>query len=160
MAYNKLCAGANPSYKGSRPCAYNMAIALADTKNMLKANLSADSARWTWGNVHTNTYPSTPWSNTPLKFLFHRELPSSGNINTPNVSKCSIKKASETGKFVGTNSGNFKMLIQMDKDASKEINQYSIDTGNGSNILQPHYFTMNRDHLDGKLTKMIIGQQI
>jgi len=46
----------------------------------------------------------------------------------------------------------------MDKDASNEINQYSIDTGNGSNILQPHYFTMNRDHLDGKLTKMLIGK--
>ena len=48
----------------------------------------------------------------------------------------------------------------MDKDSSKEINQYSLDTGNGANILQPHYFTMNRDHLDGKLTPMLIGNQV
>lgn len=137
-----------------------MAVAFARTQKFLSTQLSVDQKRWTWGNVHTNAYPSTPWSNTPLRVLFHRELPTSGNINTPNVSKCSIKKASETMRFVGTNSGNLKMLIQMDKNAANEINQYSIDTGNGSNIFQPHYFTMNRAHLDGKLTPMLIGNQI
>ena len=63
-------------------------------------------------------------------------------------------------RFIGTNSGNFKMLIALGKKGDTEINQYSIDTGNGSNIFQPNYFTMNRDHLDGKLQKMIIGKEI
>jgi hypothetical protein len=52
------------------------------------------------------------------------------------------------------------MLVSLDKDPKKEVNLYSIDTGNGGNIFQPHYFDMNRNHLDGKLKSMVIGAGI
>lgn len=111
-----------------------MAVAFALTKGFLSNSIGQDPAKWMWRNVHVNEYPSTPWSNTPLRLLFHREVPSPGNVNTPNVSKASIKRASETMRWIGTNTGNFKMLISMSKNPAEEVNQYSLDTGNGGNI--------------------------
>ena len=54
---------------------------------------------WIWGNVHTNVYTNLPWSKTPLKFLFHREVHTFGNTNTPHVSKVSYMKAKKDGTF-------------------------------------------------------------
>lgn len=129
-------------------------MSFVKTKEFMERNLSADSKGWKWGNVHKNEYASTPWSRTPLKPFFHREVPTPGNMNTPNVSKARTKVAAEEGRFTGRHTANLKMLVQLSNNSTEEINEYSIDTGTGANIFQPHYFDMNRDHLDGKLQTM------
>jgi hypothetical protein len=76
---NIFCEEAFESYKGNKACAYNIARAFVDTKKFLHKTLGSNSEKWVWRNVHVNEYPSTPWSKTPLKPLFHRELPTAGN---------------------------------------------------------------------------------
>lgn len=135
-----------------------MVMAFVDTSEFLKNNLARDTKKWAWRNVHSNTYPNTPWSKTPLKFIFHREIPTGGNTQTPNVAKTSTNRASQENYFTTTHTGNLKMLVALAKKSEDEVNLISIDTGNGGNIFQPHYFDMNRNHLDGKLAKLIIGR--
>jgi hypothetical protein len=55
-------------------------------------------------------------------------------MNTPSVSKAGTKRASEEGRFTGRHTANLKMLIQMSRNSTEEINEYSIDTGTGANI--------------------------
>jgi hypothetical protein len=57
------------------------------------------------------------------------------------------------------------MLVQLESaDAYQtpkpENNLFSIDSGNGSNIFQKHYFDMNSDHLQGKLKPMYMQERI
>lgn len=155
--FDKFCEGAHPEYSGDSPCAYNIAVALSETKVFLETQISKNKDDWLWRNVHMNEYPNMPWSKTPLRLLFHREVPIGGNSNTPNVSKYSIKRAHETNKFIGVHSANYKQIIDM---STEREGKYSIDTGNDANIFSPHYFTMNKDHLSGKLQSMLVGGNV
>jgi acyl-homoserine lactone acylase PvdQ len=155
-----VCEGAYENYTGDKACAYNMARAFLETKSFLNKNLGWSSDNWMWRNVHSNEYPNTPWSKTPLRPLFHREIPTPGNTNTPNVAKISTKKAADANRFVSTHAANLKFAIQMHEDPKQEINLFSIDTGNGQNIFQANYFDMNRAHLDGNLHTMYLGADI
>ena len=107
---NIICDGAF-EYTGDKSCAYNIARGFLDTKKFLDKTLGRNQDKWVWRNVHSNEYPNTPWSKTPLKPLFHRELPTPGNTNTPNVAKISTKRSSEIDRFISTHAANFKMLI-------------------------------------------------
>jgi len=137
-----------------------MAMSFLKAKDFMVEHLSSDSRQWHWRNVHKNEYASTPWSKTPLKPFFHREVPAPGNMNTPSFSKAGTKGASEEGRFTGRHTANFKMLVQMNQNPEEEINEYSIDTGTGANIFQPHYFDMNKNHLEGKLLTMLLGSKV
>jgi len=144
-----------------------MVQAFIRTHDFLHETISKNSDDWKWKHVHSQMYPSLPWSRTPLKFLFHREVPVGGNMNTPGVSKYYIKQASDQGNFNAVQAGGYKHLIEMgdktytgSKHDKLDDNLYSIDTGNNGNIFMGNYFTMNRNHLDGKLHSMYIGDQI
>jgi hypothetical protein len=115
---------------------------------------------WIWGNVHKNEYANLPWSKTPLKFLFHREISTFGNTNTPHVSKISYKKAFESGKFTSSHVAGFKTIIQQGTTADSAVNLYSIDTGNDGNLFAGNYFSMNENHLGGKLHTMYFGHHL
>lgn len=73
--------------------------------------MGADAKNWRWDKVHSNYYPSMPWSRTPLKFIFDREVPVAGNSMTPNVSKVSYRKALEEGKFTSNHVAGLKMVV-------------------------------------------------
>lgn len=90
--YNKLCLQKNSTYQGKSSCIYNLAKSLADTHDFLSTEVSPVSENWQWKNVHVNEYPNMPWSLTPLKFLFHREVSVGGNGNTVKVSKYTLRK--------------------------------------------------------------------
>lgn len=112
--HDNICREAFKEYEGSNVCAYNIAKAFLQTKEFLEKEISRNSANWMWRNVHHNEYLNIPWSRTPLKFIFHREIPTFGNMNTPHVSKYGFKRASETRRFKSTHVAAYKHLVQLD----------------------------------------------
>ena len=56
---------------------------MAEAYTFLEKNISPEINDWAWKNVHTIEYANIPWSFTPFKPLFHREMPIGGNSNTP-----------------------------------------------------------------------------
>jgi len=99
-----------------------------------------------------------PFSKTPFKFLFHRNVPCDGNGNTVHSSKYSIKRNyNSEGQIESTHGSNYKLLMQLDPNPSKEQNRWNIDTGMNGNPFQGNYFSFNKKHLEGKLYDMKIG---
>ncbi len=62
--------------------------------------------------------------------------------------------------FKSSHVAGYKQIIAHADSPHQGTNLYSIDTGLNGNILAGHYFDMNKDHLAGKLRKMIIGPQL
>ena len=58
----------------------------------LNETMGPDSTNWKYSNLHVNEYTAQPWSFTPLRSLFHREVPTGGNGNTINVSGYSMSR--------------------------------------------------------------------
>jgi len=88
---------------------------------------------------------------TKLRYLFHREVPTGGNGNTINLSKYSMTDIQENKKLKSTHVSNYKQIIEFAQNPKDDHNLMSIDTGMSGNYFAGHYFTMNADHLTGKL---------
>ena len=101
-----------------------------------------------------NEYPNQPWSLTPLKRIWHREVPTGGNTNTPGVSKIKMSRIEEDKIIKSTHTANYKQVIEFNEDPQKDVNLMSIDTGMSGNIFSGHYFTMNKGHLQGELNQV------
>ena len=86
-------------------------MALVQTHDWLSSNFSSNPSKWLWRDLHFNEYPNPPWSETPLKLLFHRSVGAAGNDCTPNVSKISARKNKDNTAMKSNASANFKMLI-------------------------------------------------
>ena len=149
---------AYPEYKGDNPCAYNVARAFTDTRRFMEQKVSKNHADWKWGMLHQQEYTNLPWSKTPLKFLFHKVVNTGGNNNTPNVSGYKDKKNVNKSVITSAHAANYKQIIQFDKDPSKNINLFSIDTGMNENPITGHYFDLNARHLAGDLIPMRLGR--
>ncbi len=111
-----------------------------------------------WKNVHVNEYPHIPFSLTPLKPLFHREVPVGGNGNTVKVSKYSFKSFRNTKKFKSTHTPNYKQVVQFADDPKDEKVLMSFDGGQSGNLFAGHYFDFNKKHTDGTLMEAVIGR--
>ena len=150
--YGRLCQrGYNDEYSGPDSCQHNIARAFYEAKVFLDQNISPLKENWKWKNVHVNEYAYAPWSMTPLKFIWHREVPTGGNGNTPSVSKYQLSRVLKDKVFKSTHTANFKMVVMYGDDSTPEVNLMSIDTGMGGNIFGGHYFNMNYGHLHGEL---------
>ena len=106
LKFNAICKDAN-DYTGTSNCAYNLAVAFADAYTHLNS-MSKRPQDWIWRNVHSNEYPNLPWSKTPLRYLFHREVPTFGSTNTPHVSKVSYRAAAESMLFKSSHVAGYK----------------------------------------------------
>lgn len=156
-----ICEQGHREYRGGNPCAYNVAKAMASASMLLTKNVSSKPEDWMWRNLHVRQYSNLPWSKTPLRFFFHREVPSGGNNNSLNVAGCKFSKNRQNTVFSSIHVAAYKMVVNFDaKDPRKDVNLYSIDTGMGGHPFQGHYFDMNSDHLYGRLRQMKIGQQL
>lgn len=91
-AQNKLCMDAFPDYKGKNYCAYNVAMAFVQANDYLNAYAKGNEELLRWDHHHYNEYSNLPWSKTPLKFIFHRDVPTFGTTNSPHVSKVSYRR--------------------------------------------------------------------
>lgn len=154
---NRVCEQAHHEYKGTNHCAYNLARAFAETKVFLGENMSQNTDNWIWRNAHYNSYMNLPFSRTPFKFLFHRNVPCEGNGNTVHSSKYSLKRNYNSTQIESTHGSNYKQLMQLDSNPKREINRWNIDTGMNGHPFQGNYFKFNKDHMEGKLHNMIIG---
>lgn len=113
---------------------------------------------WRWDHHHFNEYPNMPWSKTPLKPLFHRDVPTPGATNSPNVSKLSYSRAMKDMKFRSNHVAGLKIIVaHSEEGAKRSTNLFSCDTGINGSVFSPHYFNMNQPHLDGELFDMLIG---
>ena len=125
-----ICQDAHPEYKGENHCAYNVAHALASSAKLLTNKVSKRPEDWTWRNLHSRQYTNLPWSKTPLKFFFHREVPYAGNNNSINVSGCKIRSNRNNTVFQSVHVAAYKMVVNFDKRGEKhDTNLWSIDTG-------------------------------
>lgn len=106
--FNKFCAGAHPDYAGQNICAYNLATSFVKARAHLIENVSSNSRDWKWANVHANEYSNMPFSMTPLRYLFHREVPTFGNTHTPHVSKVNYVRSLQDGRFQSTHVAGYK----------------------------------------------------
>merc|ERR1711879_707220 len=123
----------------------------------LTEKVSQDHEKWFWTSVHVKEYPHLPFSKTPLKPLFHKEVPVGGNMNTPSKAKYRLKHSSELNSFKSTNSANYMLIVSFAENAKDDESLYSMDTGNNENPVMGNYFTMNRDHILGNLQDMKIN---
>lgn len=102
---------------------------MIDAHSLLTKELSPFTSDWQWQRVHTSDYPHIPFSMSPLNFLFHRKVPTSGNENTVKVSEYSITEYLATHKFKSFASPNYKQVVQYADKPEDEKMFYSTDTG-------------------------------
>ena len=135
------------AYKGQQHCYYNVARSFVEAKQFLYQKVSPNPADWAWGKVHVNEYPMLPWSMTPLKPIWHREVPFGGNMNTVSVSKTCSNRIAEDIIHKSNHAANFKMVIEFGNGDVAPINYMSIDTGMNGNLFAGNYFDINTKHL-------------
>lgn len=128
-----------------------MALSFHEAKVYLETEINPNSEEWQYRNVHVNQYANQPWSMTPLKKLFHREVPIGGNTNTPSVSKSGMSKVSQNKIFKGTHVAGYKQVVHFGRHGEQDVNKISIDTGMSGNLFSGKYFSMNEGHLKGEL---------
>ena len=153
--YHRLCRGAyGKAYSGADPCKFNVAYSFVLAKQWLMKEVSPRAEDWLYRNVHVNMYPSQPWSMTPLKALFHREVPTGGNSQTPGVSKYRMSNIEDHKGLKSIHTANYRQVVSFGETHSEDVNLMSLDTGMSGNLFGGHYFTMNSDHLSGKLYRI------
>jgi len=152
--YQVLCESTYEHFSGRNSCAYSVAMALVQTDEWLSSKVSHNTSKWQWSNLHMNEYPNLPWTKTPLKYIFDRNVGTPGNDNTPNVSKISARKNVNNTVMSSNASANFKMLIEFAKNPEDDRSFFSIDTGMNGNLFSGNYFDLNKDHLQGRLKPM------
>ena len=139
---------------------------MADSHRILSTNVSKRPEDWVWINLHVKQFKNLPWSMTPLRFFFHREVPSAGNNNSLNVAGVKIRANADNIVFNSIHTSSFKMVVnfastdpsqELSRAEKKGVNLYSIDTGMNGHPFMGHYFDMNADHVHGRLRKMNIG---
>ena len=87
--FNSICKDAHPEYEVDNVCGFNIAMAFIDARRFLETHVSKRTEDWAWGKVHVVEWSNLPWSKTPLKFMWNREIHTGGNGNTVHVSKYS-----------------------------------------------------------------------
>ena len=114
------------------PCLYNILKSFDETWDYLQKRIGPNITEWKWGKIHHNHYPHTPFSQTPLKPLFHRSHPMIGNGRT--VGNSVIR--AEADDLNGVVSSNLRMVVSMKPgDTSYAV----IDTGVSGSIFSAHY---------------------
>ena len=112
--YMNICKGAYPEYEGKNICGYNVAAAFSKAKKFLEQNISTNPDNWKWGNVHVVYYSNMPWTLTPMKGLFDRQVKAGGNSNTPHVSKYQLTKNVGKSMIYSDLTPTYKQLIQFE----------------------------------------------
>ena len=71
--FNPLCRIPGKEYKSDNFCAYNVADSMIAAKKFMTENISPDSNKWVWGDLHIAQWNHRIWSNVPeLKPYFDR----------------------------------------------------------------------------------------
>ena len=109
--FNSICANGYSEYTGKSPCSYNIAKSFVIAKSFLEENASKKHEDWKWGNFLVKDYKNLPWSMTPLKPFFHRQIPAEGNVNTPNVARHANSKNANNFVFHSELAATYKHIM-------------------------------------------------
>ena len=134
----------------NKACMYNLVKALSETHNYLKSKFGPDKKKWNYGSLHKVKYNHVPFSETPLKPIFHREFPAPGNRRTVNVASWYVL----FHELKGIHSGNLRMVADM---APGSKSYFIIDSGVSENFMSPHYDDQQKLHQKGQYLEMKMG---
>jgi len=135
------------------PCLYNLVKSLEETYLELKGKLGSDMNQWEWGKIHHSHYAHFPFSETPLKPLFHRSKPAAGNQRAVYSTGYRTEK-----NLDGLWEPNMRMVISL-KEGDKS---YMVtDTGISENIMSKHYTDQMEVYHRGEWLEMVerMGQK-
>lgn len=129
-------------------------------KQFLEQNISPDEKDWMWNKTHVNEYANHPWSLTPLKAIWHREVPAGGNYHTASVSRYLLSRLEKDKIFKAQQTANYKQVIEFSAPGADDVNLMAIDTGMSGNLFGGRYFSMNADHMKGNLKRVHTDFQV
>lgn len=141
---SKFCQNNENRKKSNISCIMNVVNSLLEAKSYIENNLGEESQSWKWKNLHFAEYSYHPFSKTPLKFIFHRTVGRSGNMNTINVA---LPKNQEGKGFSSFHSANLRFISNLDKI---EKSYFVIDTGVSESPLSHHFTDQMKLHFKGE----------
>lgn len=131
----------------------------------MKDHLENSNTTWQWGELHSTDFPNIPWSLTPLKPIFHKEVfGQPGNKNTVSCSHFQNTDLFEKNltHFQSTHTAVFKQIVDLSTDGTNMI----VDSGIQGNRFGTYgnYFDMNGQLQSGKLldakTKKVFDHEV
>jgi len=146
----KWCLNEENKKFSEKACVYNLVMALTESHKYLKRKFGPDKNKWKWGFLHTARYNHLPFSDTPLRFLYHREFAAPGNKRTVNVHSWYML----FHEFKGIHSANYRMVTDMSPQGKS---YYVIDSGISENFMSPNYDDQQRLHRRGDYLEMKFG---
>jgi len=90
---HKICGGKPYADLGEQKgsgCQYNLIRSVLEANRFLEKKFGKDPETWKWGRMHPSDYEFAPWSMTPLKPFWHREVPIGGNCFTIGIGRYEI----------------------------------------------------------------------
>jgi len=127
---NEFCVPKGSSFPTGH-CVDLVIPALIDTWKFLTKHLGEDRNNWKWGNIHSNQWAHS-FSQSPLKFIFHRSLPTDGNKRTVSVSGLTP----EPEKFDGIWGPTLRLVASLKEGDTSYL---VLDSGVSGHPLSPHY---------------------
>jgi len=131
-------------------CVYNMMISLYEARDYLADVLGSDVSQWRWGRIHKMEFKNIPFSETPLKFIWHRSYEAGGNTRTINVGSHYI----EQHNFDSIHGSNVRFIADL---SNKDVVYSSLDTGISDRVFSKHYRDQMDNHHAGKFVEMELG---
>ena len=126
-------------------CLRNLYLGFEEAVAYLTVKFGESVSEWKWGKIHKTEYTHMPFSETSLKWFFHRT-----NENSPGSSD-SINVAGwyqadfEKKQCDAQHTAGYRMTVDM----SNKEGTYSLETGVSGMMNSQYYFNMNENHLNG-----------
>ena len=120
--------------------------ALKRTYDDLRALLGGDIDNWTWARAHKAEFVHQPFSSVRgLDFLYGRDVPSGGSLNSISVSDT---RFTANEGFVQSYGAGFRQIMQAGGAGTKH--RYVNSTGQSGNVLSEHYDDMMESYANGE----------
>ena len=134
-------------------CIWNLVRGLNESVEFLKSEFGPNQADWKWGKLHNIEYEHSPFSSTPLRFLFNRYTEAPGSAHSVNVGKWFYTMFEKEKRF----HADHVPVLRIGFDFGTNEGYYSLETGNSGNILSDFYFNMNERHIKNEPYPMYVG---
>jgi len=135
------------SVNTTKTCLYNLIVSFYEARDYLYDELGSDIKTWRWGRIHRQHYKNIPFSETPLKPIWHRSYEAGGNTRTISVASRYI----EQHNFDGVHGSNMRMICDMSQhDHVLAI----LDTGVSDRVMSKHYQDQMELYKEGKFIEV------
>jgi penicillin amidase len=125
-------------------------LAFYEARDYLANLFGNDIKEWKWGKIHRMDFKNIPFSETPLKPIWHRSYEAGGNTRTINVASHYL----EQHNFDGIHGPNLRLIVDMN---NQSFILTSIDTGLSDRVLSSHFQDQMELHRKGEFIPVPIG---